>query len=178
MESSTVIEIDKSSQKEYQKKPQGSMTAARTEPVEFKTVGLNRKAVTGGHLFLETLDVAVFEFHNLSAAGADEVVVMTFMGHIVVLGLGAEVTGLCQAGFAEEIKRTVNRRQSQMGIFSRKLVVHRFRRDVLLFEKGIENHFTLARELQLVLAEMLFQHPYLLRVLRHSTGPASCRGGH
>ncbi len=88
------------------------MTAARTEPVEFKAVGLNRKAVTGGHLFLKTLDVAVFEFHNLSAAGADEVVVVTFMGHIVVLGLGAEVPGLCQAGFAEEIKRTVNRRQS------------------------------------------------------------------
>ncbi len=65
-----------------------------------------------------------------------------------------------------------------MGIFSRKLVVHRFRRDVFLFEKGIENQFTLARELQLVLPEMLFQHPYLLRMLGHSAGPASCRGRH
>jgi hypothetical protein len=27
-----------------------------------------------------------------------------------------------------------------------------------------------------VLAEMLFQHPYLLRMLGHSAGPASCGG--
>jgi hypothetical protein len=27
-----------------------------------------------------------------------------------------------------------------------------------------------------VLAEMFFQHPYLLRVLGHSAGPAFCRG--
>ena len=88
------------------------MMAARTETVQFKAVGLNREAVTGSHLFLKTLDVAVFEFHDLSAAGADEVVMVTFMRDIVVLGLGAEVPGLCQAGFAEEIERTVNRRQT------------------------------------------------------------------
>jgi hypothetical protein len=27
-----------------------------------------------------------------------------------------------------------------------------------------------------VLAEVLFQHPYLLRVLRHSAGPHFCSG--
>jgi len=88
------------------------MTTARTEAVEFETVGLDCEAVEGGHFFLKTLDVAVFEFYNFSAAGADEMVVVTFMGHVVVLGLGAEVSGLCQASFAEEIERTVNRRQS------------------------------------------------------------------
>ena len=154
------------------------MTTARTETVEFEAVGLDRKAVAGRHFFLKTFDVAVFELHNLSAAGADEVVVVTFMGDIVVLGLGAEVPGLCQAGFAEEIERTVNRRQSQMGIFSRKLVVHRFRRDVFLLKKGIENQFTLAGELQLMLPEMLFQHPDLLQMLGHSAGHTSSRGGH
>jgi len=62
-----------------------------------------------------------------------------------------------------------------MGIFSRKLVVHRFSRDVFLFKKGIENQFTLAGELQLMLPEMLFQHPYLLRMLGHSAGHTSSR---
>ena len=143
------------------------MTAARTEAVEFEAVCLDRKAVVGGNFFLEALDVAVFKLHDLSAVGANEVVVVAFVGDIVVLGLGSEVPGLCQAGFAKEIERTVNRRQSQMRIFSRKLVVHLFRRDVFLLEEGVEDQFTLAGELQLMSAEVLFQHPNLFRILGH-----------
>lgn len=147
------------------------MTTARTEAVEFEAMSLDRKAVTGSDFFLKTLDVAVFKLHNLSAAGANEVVVMTLMGDIVVLGLSAEVPGLCQTGFAKEIERAVNRRQSQMRIFSRKLVVHLFRRDVFLLEKGIEDQFTLAGKLQLMLSEMLFQPLHFFRMLGHRGRP-------
>jgi hypothetical protein len=143
------------------------MTAARAETVKFEAVGLDRKAVTGSNLFLKALDVAVFELHDLSAAGANEVVVVTFVGDVVVLGLGAEVPGLGQAGFAKEIERPINCRQSQMRIFSRQLMIHLLRRDVLLLEKRIEDQFALAGELQLMLPEVLFQHLHLFRMSGH-----------
>ena len=147
------------------------MTAARTEAVEFEAVSLDRKAVAGGDFFLEALNVAVFKLHDLSAVGANKVVVMALVGNIVVLGLGAKVPGLCQTGFAKKIERAVNRRQSQMRIFSRKLVVHLFRRDVFLLEKGIEDQFTLSGKLQLMLSEMLFQPLHLFRMLGHRGRP-------
>jgi len=143
------------------------MTAARTEAVKFETVGLDGEAVAGSDLFLEALNIAVFELHNLSAIGANEVVVVSLVGNIVILGLGAEMSGLGQPGFAKEIERTVNRCQTQMRIFSSKLVVHLFCRDMFLLEKGIEDQFTLAREFQLVLSEVFFQHLHLFRMFTH-----------
>ncbi len=41
------------------------MTAARTEAVELKSVGLDGKSVLGGHFFLKPLNVAVFKLHDL-----------------------------------------------------------------------------------------------------------------
>jgi len=138
------------------------MTAAGAESVKLEAVGLDDKAVSGGHLFLKTLDVAVLELHNLSAAGANEVIVVAFVRDVVVLRLSAEVPGLSQTRFAEEVQRAVNGRQSQVWIFASQLVVHRFSRDVLLLEKCVEDQFTLACELQLVLPEVLLQDPHFL----------------
>lgn len=143
------------------------MTAARTEAVQFEAVGLDDETVAGRDLFLEAFNIAVLELHDLSAIGANEVVVVSLVGNVVVLGLRAEVSGLGQAGFAKEIERTVNRCQTQMRIFSSELVVHLFRRDVFLLEKGIEDQFTLAREFQLVLSEVFFQHLHLFRMFTH-----------
>jgi hypothetical protein len=143
------------------------MTTARTEAVEFEAVGLDGEAVSGGHLFLKAFDVAVFELHNFSAVGADEVIVVAFMGDVVVLGLCAEVPGLCQAGFAKEIKRAVDRRQPQMRIFFRQLVIHLLRGDVLLLEKGIKNQLALAGAFQLMFPKMLFQSRNFFLMLRH-----------
>ena len=147
------------------------MTAARTEAVKFEAVGLDGKAVAGGDFFLEALNVAVFKLHDLSAVGTNEVVVVALVGDIVVLGLGAEVPGLRQTGFAKEIERTVNRRETQMRIFPRKLVIHLFRRDVFLLEEGIEDQFTLTSDLQLMLIEVLFQRLHLFRVFKHRDRP-------
>lgn len=143
------------------------MTAVRAKTVKFEAVGLDRKAVTGSDLFLKPLNVAVFKLHNLSAVGANEMVVVPFVGDVVVLGLGAEVPGLGQASFAKEVERPVNGCQAQMRVFSRQLMVHRFRRDVLLLEKGVQDQLTLASELQLMLPEVLFQHLHLFRMFRH-----------
>ena len=151
------------------------MTAARTEAVKFETVGLDGEAVAGRDLFLETLNIAILELHDLSAIGANEVVVVSLVGNIVVLGLCAEVSGLCQSGFAKEIECTVNRCQAQMRIFSSKLVVHLFCRDVLLFEKSIEDQFTLASEFQLMLSEVFFQHLHLFIMFTHRDYPILLR---
>lgn len=94
------------------------MTAAGTEAIEFKTMGFNREAVLGGYFFLKAFDVAVFEFHDLPAVRADEVVVVTFMRDVVVLGLRAEVSGLRQTGLAKEIEGTINRCQPEVGVFA------------------------------------------------------------
>ena len=85
---------------------------------------------------------------------------VAFMRNVVVLGLSAEVPGLGQAGFTEEVERAVNCRESQVRIFASQLVVHFFSRDVLLLEKCIEDQFTLACEFQLVFPEVLLQDPH------------------
>ena len=128
------------------------MTAARTEAVELKSVGFNGKSVPGGHFLLEPLNFLVFKFHNLLAAGADEVIVVAFVRNVVVLRLRAEVPGLCEAGIAEQIERPVDCRESKMRIGLSQLVIHGLCGNVLLPEKGAQNHFTLAGELELMLA--------------------------
>ncbi len=86
------------------------MTATSTETIQFETVSRDSEAVPGRDFFLETLDVAVFELNDLATSGADQVVVVPFVRHIVVLSLSAEMSGLCQAGLAEKIECTVDRR--------------------------------------------------------------------
>ncbi len=143
------------------------MTAAGTQPIEFKTVGLNGKSVQGRDFFLKSFNVTVFEFHNLPTACADQMVVMTFVGDVIVLGLGSEVPRLSKAGFTEQVERTVNGRQSEMGIFTGELVVQLFRGDMFLSQKCIKDEFALTRILQLVLPEMLLQDSHFFGMFRH-----------
>jgi hypothetical protein len=147
------------------------MTTAGTEAVELKAMGLDGEAVPGGHFFLQLFDFAIFELHDSSAVGANEVVVVALVGDVVVLSLGTEVAGLGQAGFAKEIEGAVDRREPEMRVFSRKLMIHLFRRDVFLLEERVENQFTLAGEFQLMLSEMLLEHLHLFRVLWHNDQP-------
>ena len=147
------------------------MTAARTEAVELKSVGLDGKSVPGGHFFLESLNIAVFKLHDLAAVGADEVIVVAFVRDVVVLGLGAEVPGLCEAGIAEQIERPVDCRESKMRIGLRQLVIHGLRGNVLLPEEGAQNQFTLAGDLELMLAQVLLQDLHFFHMLICHDGP-------
>lgn len=132
------------------------MTTASAEAVEFKTVSRNGEAVSGGDFLLELFDLAVFKLHDLAAVGANQMVVMTLVGNVVILRLRAEMPGLRQPGFAKQVEGTVDGGEPQMRIFLRQLVVHRFGGDVLLLEEGVKNEFALARVLQLVFAEVCF----------------------
>ena len=77
------------------------MPAAGAEAVQFQLVGLNGEPVPTGHFFLQAFNVAVFELHNFATAGANQMIMVAFMGNVVILRLSAEVTGLGQAGLAE-----------------------------------------------------------------------------
>ncbi len=147
------------------------MTAARTEAVELKSVGLDGKSVLGGHFFLEPLNFLVFKFHDFLAAGADEVIVVALVRDVVVLRLRAEMPGLCEAGIAEQIERPVDCRESKMRIGLSQLVIHGFRGNVLLPEEGAQNQFTLAGELKLMLAQVVLQSRHFLYMLICHDGP-------
>lgn len=147
------------------------MSAARTEAVELKSVSLDGKSVPGGHFFLEPLNFLVLKFHDLLAAGADEVIVVAFVRDVVVLRLRAEVPGLCEAGIAEQIERSIDCRESKVRIGLSQLVIHGLRGDVLLPEERAQNHFTLTGELELMLAQVLLQGPHFLHMLICHDGP-------
>lgn len=112
------------------------MTAGRAKAVELKAVVFDSKSIPGSHFLLEPLNLLILKFHDLLAAGADEVIVVTLVRDVVVLCLRAEVPGLCEAGIAEQIERPVDCRESKMGISFSQLVIHSLRRDVFLPEKG------------------------------------------
>jgi hypothetical protein len=86
---------------------------------------------------------------------------------VVVLRLGAEMPGLSQARFAEQIQRAVNGRQSDVRVFLGQEAVHLLGGDVLISEKGMENIFALPGELELVLGEMVLQDADLPGKLGH-----------
>ena len=113
------------------------MTAARTEPVELKSVGFDGKSIPGGHFFLEPLNFFIFELHDLLAAGTDEVIVVAFVRHIVVFRLRAEVPGLCEAGIAEQIERPVDSREAKMRVGLGQLMIHGLSGNVFLPKEGV-----------------------------------------
>src|SRR4249920_2818154 len=132
-----------------------SITAARTEAVELKAVGFDGESVADGDFLLQSFDFLVFKFHDLLAAGADEVIVVALVRDVVVLRLRTEVPSLCEAGIAEQIQRPVDGREPKMGVGLRQLVIHGLRSNVLLPEKGVQNQFTLAGELEVIFSQVL-----------------------
>ena len=149
------------------------MTAARTEAVQLKSVGVDGKSVPGGDFLLEPLNFFVFKLYDLLAACADEVIVVALVRDVVILRLRAEVPGLCEAGFAEQIERPVDGRKPKMRIGLRQLVIHGLCGNVFLPEEGVQNQFTLTSELELMLAQMFLQGLHFLYMGICQDGPPS-----
>jgi hypothetical protein len=122
------------------------MSAAGAHTVEFQLMGLDGEAISAGDLFLKSFDVFILEFHDLPAGGADEVIVMSLVGHVIILRLRAEVTSLGQPYFAKEIERPVNGGETDMRVLFCELSIHLFRGDVLILEKHVQNMLALPRE--------------------------------
>jgi hypothetical protein len=132
-----------------------SITAAGTEAIELKAVSFDGESVAGGDFLLQSFDFLVFKFHDLLAAGADEVIMVALVRDIVVFRLRTEVPGLCETGIAEQIQRPIDGRESKMGVGLRQLVIHGLRGNMLLPEEGVQNQFTLSGELEVIFAQML-----------------------
>jgi hypothetical protein len=143
------------------------MPATGAEPIEFESVSLNDEAVLGGDLLLQAFDLAILELYNSSTAGADEVVVMALVGNIVVLRLGAEMAGLGNPRFAEQIQGAIDGGQSQVWIFFGELVIHGLRRDVLLPKKCRQDQLALAGELELMLRQVVAEHVHFFNGFSH-----------
>ncbi len=143
------------------------MAAARAETVQFQAVGLDHKTIFCRDLLLQPFDFAILELDDRSTAGAAEMIVMPFVRDIVVLRLRAEVARLGNSGLAEEVERAVDRGQPQMGIFLGKLMVHGFRRDVLLSKERRQDQFSLASQFQLMLGQMLAKHIHFFESFAH-----------
>lgn len=122
------------------------MSAAGAHAVEFQFMGLDGEAIPAGDLFLKLFDVFILEFHDLAAGGADEVIVVPLVRHIIVLGLRAEVACLGQSYFAKEIERPINCGKADMGVLFRELPIHLFRGDMLILQEHVENVLALPCE--------------------------------
>lgn len=153
------------------------MTTTGAEAIEFEPMGRDRKAVPGRDLLLEALNITVFELHDLSTTGANQMVMVAFMGHIVILGLSTKMSGLGQAGFAEQIERPVDSGESKMRIFARQLMIHFFGRDVLLLQKRVEDQLTLPSKFELVLPEVFLQNSHFFGMFRHGSEIQPPRSG-
>jgi len=123
------------------------MSAAGAHAVELQLMGLDGEAISAGDFLLKLFDVFILEFHDLPAGGADEMIVMSLVGHVIVLRLRAEVTSLGQPHFTKEIKRPVNGGETDMWVLFRELPIHLFCGDVFIFQKHVKNMFALSREL-------------------------------
>ena len=146
------------------------MTAAGAEAVQFKAMGLDCEPVPRGHFLLELFNLAVFKLNDFPATGADEVIMVTFVCHIIVLSLRPEMTGLGQTGITEEVQCPVDGGQSQMRIGFSKLMIHGFGCDVFLTQEGGENELALACEFQLMLGKVFLQRFHLPRIFARCHG--------
>jgi hypothetical protein len=133
------------------------MMAAGTESVEFQLVGVDGEAVFPSDFFLKMFDVAVLELDDFAAARANEVIVVSLVGDVVVVRLRAEVASLRQPGFAEEIERSVDRGQPDVRVFLREQTVHLFRGDMFVLKEDAEDLFALMSQLELMLGQVVFQ---------------------
>ena len=128
------------------------MTAARAEAIKLEAVGLNGEPIAGGDFLLEFFDFAILKLDNLAAAGANQMIVMSLMRDVIVLGLGTEVPRLGESCVAKQVQGPVDGGQPEMRISFGELVIHGFGGDVFLAEERCEDEFTLTGELQLMLS--------------------------
>jgi hypothetical protein len=132
--------------KNNKKIEEGSMSAAGAHAVEFQFMGLDGEAISAGDLFLKSFDVFICEFHDLAAGGADEVIVVPLVRHVIVLGLCPEVASLGQPNLAKEIECSVNRGQANMWVLFGELPIHLLGSDVLVLQEHVQNMLALSRE--------------------------------
>lgn len=92
---------------------------------------------------------------------------MSLMRHIVVQGLSSEVAGLSESNFTEKVQRSVNGRQSDVGVLFGQQAIHLLRRDVFHLEEHAQNMLALTRKFELMLRQVLFEQAHFFQIFAH-----------
>ena len=147
--------------------------AGRALTVQLKFVCGDMEVVLASDLFLQRLDIAILEFDNRSTFRADHVVVMSLVGHVVIVCLGSEVPLLRESTLAKKVESTVDGRESDMRFTFGQLMVELFGSDMFHPQKGLEDNLALAGHSQFMMGEVLskncdlFLYGFFGRASRH-----------
>lgn len=133
------------------------LTAGRAQAIQFEFVSRYLKSVSRGHLLLQPFDITILEFYDLATVCADEMIVVPLVRHIIVLRLAAEVARLSEAGVAEQVHCPINRGKADMVPFLCQHQMHLIGGDMFHFEKSVQDNFSLFRQFELMLGEMVLQ---------------------
>ncbi len=151
-----------------------SAVAGSALTVQFKLVRGDVEFMSACDLLLEFFDITILELDNRSTLCADHVVVVSLVGHVVVVCLGSEMPLLRQSALAKKIQCAVDGRESDVRFTLREFVVDLLGRDMFHPQEGLEDNLTLAGHSQFMLGEMLSKNGYLVsygffcRASRHS----------
>ena len=117
--------------------------ASGTESVQFEIPSGEMKPVRQGDLLPQPFDCRVLKLHDMPAACADQMIVISLRRNVVILGLLAEASRLRESVFAQHTHRPVNRIQRSSAPVSIEETVQTADGDVILLEKGQDNLFPL-----------------------------------
>jgi hypothetical protein len=127
-----------------------SLPATGAEPVEFQFVVLDEKSETIGNIHLELFNRLIFKLGNLSAARADQVVMMLAYRNLLVASLSianANLAGYARVG--KELQGSTNRRIADIRMLCPQCAVQLFDAHMpVRRQKKIENYFPLLSRFQ------------------------------
>lgn len=140
-----------------------------TDPKDPQAVMGRLKAISRGNLVLFLLDHFAVEFDQLATIGTDQVVVMLMIELVFVPTPTVSQPFLaCQTTLTQQFERSVDRRETDRGIFRLDPLVEIFRTEMALgLEKDVEDQIALAGPLVSSPSQMLEKDCPLLFKLFH-----------
>ena len=138
--------------------------ARGTLTVQLKLVCSDMKTVLTSHLVLKFLDVTILKLDDLSTCRADHVIMVSLVGHVVIVCLSSKMPLLCQSTLAKKIQRAVDRCEPDMRFMFCQLMVELLGGDMFHREKCLEDKLTLGGDPQFMGCKVLAKSGYLVLI--------------
>jgi hypothetical protein len=124
----------------------------------------DREPAFARDLFLQHLDVLVFEFDDFSAAGADQMIVVVHVIDEFIAGVAAaKLMLLREAALAEEVECSIDGGKADGPVDLLDLLVEFLGGDVPLgLQKHLEDHISLLGNLEVVLGDVFLKNLFLV----------------